>query len=363
MDTKIKNKKQLFKWLICCLILVIILAGNLSPLYAEEPVIPIVFPVAGSATFTDTYGAPRNNARSHEGIDIMAAKMTPVLAAVDGIVDWLNDGSQNNSYLLLLRGEDGNDYLYLHLNNDTPGTDDGLGGSKYAYAPGLQNGDRVRAGEVIAYVGDSGNAEDVQPHLHFEIHLGGYKNPINPFPSLLSAIKTELFHDTLPTSWFFPYLENLFQKKIVTGYSDGTFKPYLPIKRAEFIKLVIKALNLQTELKHQGFFADVPASYWASPYIELAKLKGFIEGDTNGNFRPEDKITRAEAAKILTNSLNLTLIQSEIGFRDVPSSHWAYQYILTLKAKGIINGYPDNTFKPENPLSRGEAIKLISFLS
>jgi hypothetical protein len=360
MRKEIRN--LIFKWLIPILIIVIVLQVNPFLVYAGDPVIPIVFPVSGSVTFMDTYGAPRSGGRSHEGIDIMAAKMTPVLAVVDGIVDWLNNSSQDNSYLLLLRGDDGNDYLYLHLNNDTPGTDDGLGGSKYAYAPGLQNGDRVYAGQVIAYVGDSGNAENVQPHLHFEIHLGGYKNPINPYPSLLSAIKTELFHDTLPNSWFFPYLENLFQKKIVTGYSDGTFKPHLPIKRAEFIKLVIKALNLETELGYQGFFADVPVSYWARSYIELARLKGFIEGDGNGNFRPEDKITRAEAAKILTKSLNLTPTQSGIGFKDISPTHWAYQYILTLKAKGIINGYSDNTFQPESPLSRSEALKLISAL-
>ena len=106
--------------------------------------------------------------------------MTPLSAVVDGKLDWLNLtgklSSYNNLpyYNILLRGDDGNDYFYVHINNDTPGTDDGMGGVQFAYAPGLTNGMHVKRGDVIAYVGDSGNAEDTAPHLHFEIHVGGY---------------------------------------------------------------------------------------------------------------------------------------------------------------------------------------------
>ena len=129
--------------------------------------------------------------------------MTPLLAVVDGTLDWLNLtgklSSYNNLpyYNILLRGDDGNDYFYIHLNNDTPGTDDGLGGVQFAYAPGLDNGTRVHRGDVIGYVGDSGNAEDTGSHLHFEIHLGGYvaatsgqtrtPSAIDPYASLKAA--------------------------------------------------------------------------------------------------------------------------------------------------------------------------------
>src|SRR5262249_51428540 len=75
--------------------------------------------------------------------------------------------------------------IYIHINNDTPGTDDGLGSEEYAFAPGLQTGDHVTAGQHIAYVGDSGNAENVGPHCHFELY--GPDGWINPTPSLLLA--------------------------------------------------------------------------------------------------------------------------------------------------------------------------------
>ncbi|MFH1834417.1 MAG: M23 family metallopeptidase, partial [bacterium] len=166
-------------------------------------VVPILFPLENRVSWSDTFGAPRSGGRTHAGNDLMVPKMTPLLAVVDGVLDWLNltgkPSSYNNLpyYNILLRGDDGNDYFYIHLNNDTPGTDDGLGGTQYAYAPGLTNGTRVQRGDVIGYVGDSGNAEDVGSHLHFEIHLGGYvsasagqtrtPSAIDPYASLKAA--------------------------------------------------------------------------------------------------------------------------------------------------------------------------------
>jgi hypothetical protein len=160
-------------------------ASNAEAVDPYAPTVGILFPLEERITWVDTFGAPRAG-HTHAGNDLLAPKMTPLLAVVDGEVDWLDpDGS--SSYSLLLRGDDGNDYFYIHINNDTPGTDDGLGGVKYAYAPGLYEGQHVECGELIAYVGDSGNAESTVPHLHFEIHYGGYKNPIDPYNSLMAA--------------------------------------------------------------------------------------------------------------------------------------------------------------------------------
>jgi murein DD-endopeptidase MepM/ murein hydrolase activator NlpD len=166
-------------------------------------IVPILFPLENRVTWTDTFGAPRSGGRTHAGNDLMVPKMTPLLAVVDGTVDWLNLTGKLSSYNslpyynILLHGDDGNDYFYIHLNNDTPGTDDGKGGVEYAYAPGLTNGSRVNMGDVIGYAGDSGNAEDAGSQLHFEIHLGGYvaasagetrtPSAIDPYNSLKAA--------------------------------------------------------------------------------------------------------------------------------------------------------------------------------
>lgn len=130
----------------------------------------MVFPVAGRVSYSDTFGAPRSGGRSHEGQDLMAARHTPLVAAADGTVTsltWSNNGLSGNS--LTIADADGWRYVYIHLNNDSPGTDDGSNVYDRAFADGIARGQKVKAGEVVGYVGDSGNAESTSPHVHFEL--------------------------------------------------------------------------------------------------------------------------------------------------------------------------------------------------
>ncbi len=157
------------------------------PLTARaEGVLDITFPVDGEVSFSDSYYAPRSGGRIHEATDIMADKMTPVLAATDGEILFAPTTEPSYGYMIMLGGDDGYQYNYVHLNNDTPGTDDGVGGVTYAYAPGVVKGARVTRGQHIAWVGDSGNAEGTAPHLHFEI-LDPSNAILNPYASLVAA--------------------------------------------------------------------------------------------------------------------------------------------------------------------------------
>ena len=153
-------------------------------------VTPIVFPLAAdSVRFAGGFGDARDG-HAHRGQDIFCPRWTPVLAAVDGTVDWISDGAPKGTegYGLLLHGTDGNLYFYAHLNNDDPGTRDNRGGPRYAYARGLKNGVAVRAGDIIGYAGDSGNAESSGPHLHFELHRGTWGVAVDPAPTLRAAL-------------------------------------------------------------------------------------------------------------------------------------------------------------------------------
>jgi peptidoglycan hydrolase-like protein with peptidoglycan-binding domain len=168
-------------------------AGGAAPVvefyYGEPVTYPLTFPVGGSDIyFADDdvlgFGACRDGCRrTHEGVDILAPKMTPVYAAADATVWWLG----SNCCSVFLQHDDGWQTWYIHLNNDTPGTDDGLG---WGIAEGIVPGARVTAGQVIGWVGDSGNAENTAPHLHFELHApGGIK--VDPYPSLALAYSGE----------------------------------------------------------------------------------------------------------------------------------------------------------------------------
>jgi len=156
----------------------------------EKPPYQIVFPVAGTSNYSDTFGAPRGT-KTHEGQDIFGVKGQPLLAAADGTITWMRWGTGVRSgNLLQLTDDTGWFYYYIHLNNDTPGTDDGANRYDQAFADGISIGQRVKAGEVIGYLGDSGDAEPTTPHLHFEIHKPGGA-VINPYGALLEARRFE----------------------------------------------------------------------------------------------------------------------------------------------------------------------------
>ncbi|MGN6693409.1 MAG: DUF4214 domain-containing protein [Aquihabitans sp.] len=145
---------------------------------SEKYVRPMMFPVLpdatlGKATWTDTYLAPRSGGRLHEGQDLMGKKMLKLLACVSGTIIELRHQSSGNS--LYLKGDDGWYYCYLHINNDDPGTDNGANQFKYAFAPGMATGKRVLKGDHIAYLGDSGNAENAGSHCHYEIRMPNAK--------------------------------------------------------------------------------------------------------------------------------------------------------------------------------------------
>jgi hypothetical protein len=177
-----------------------------APAAAAGPVVkPIVFPVDGPVTYTDTFGAPRSG-HTHEGQDLMGKKMLPLLAAVDGTVHRVKfDNAIGNS--VTIKAADGWTYHYIHVNNDTPGTDDGKATRAQAFPAGIVTGAKVTRGQVVGYLGDSGNAESSGSHLHFEIRqpaaAGSYQGtPINPYQSLQQAVRwTGTASTSSPARW------------------------------------------------------------------------------------------------------------------------------------------------------------------
>jgi putative cell wall-binding protein len=146
----------------------------------------IVFPVIGDVHYTDTFGAARSGGRRHEGQDLLGEKMMQLVAADSGTIEGLVWPEASYGNYLKIRADDGYVYSYVHINNDTPGTDDNSASREYVYADGIDNGVHVERGQLVAYMGDSGNAESTQPHLHFEMHRPD-GSLMNPFDSLNAA--------------------------------------------------------------------------------------------------------------------------------------------------------------------------------
>jgi murein DD-endopeptidase MepM/ murein hydrolase activator NlpD len=124
-------------------------------------------PIAAANSFIDSWGFPRPGGRTHEGTDMMAAMGAPVVAITEGRITFAGVGTTAGNWLIL-SGDDGNEYWYMHNRQN------------------LVTSGRVRVGEQIATVGDTGNAIGGPPHVHFEYHPGG-GGPANPY-ELLAGI-------------------------------------------------------------------------------------------------------------------------------------------------------------------------------
>jgi hypothetical protein len=143
-----------------------------------------LFPVVGAAQYYDDFGEPRGGSK-HQGIDMIAAKRAPAVAVEDGHVEYWTT-SKSAGCMLYLYGDSGTMYEYIHLNNDLTAKNDNQGKCVQGTAYAVPDRAAVTAGQQIGYVGDSGDANGIHPHLHFEVHPGG-NGAVDPFRYLNRA--------------------------------------------------------------------------------------------------------------------------------------------------------------------------------
>ncbi len=179
-----------FVLVLSCLAAVPAAAAEPTHNFGEKVDYPLVFPVeAPAGTGGRTHFWDPRASGIHHAQDIMADKMTPVYAVADGTVRYVNWSSNPNDLnpdrccSLSITHDDGWRSVYIHLNNDTEGTDDGEG---WGIAPGILPGTHVERGQLIGWVGDSGNAENTLPHLHFEL-IDYYGTYVDGYRSLVRA--------------------------------------------------------------------------------------------------------------------------------------------------------------------------------
>lgn len=320
----------------------------------DEHIFDIEFPVDGPNQYTDTWGAARSGSRTHEGTDIMADKMTPVLAAADGVVGWV--GTECCYFEL---EHDGFETWYIHLNNDTPGTDDGAG---WGIAEGIERGATVTRGQVIGWVGDSGNAEESGSHLHFEIRIGGVA--INSYPSLVAAeanVDHGLFLDD-DGSVHESDIDTLAGAGITKGCNppeNTLFCPDRLITRAEIAAFIRRTLQLPDA--GADFFADDDDSVFNGD-INALMAAGIGFGCTDTEFCPNEPLLRDEMAQMIVNGFAEADPER---YADDPGANFfvdddenPYEDAIDmLMGAGVTKGCnpPDNDqFCPDRPLIRAE---------
>lgn len=223
----------------------------------------------GGVYWSDTYGACRSGcSRSHQGVDMLGPKLTPLLAANDGYISWMrHDSGRGNN--LVITDDDGWSYHYIHINNDSPGTDDGANPIEYAFsdriAAAWEAGEwrnlRVSAGEIVAFMGDSGNAEGCCSHLHFEIVNPDDAN-INPTPSVDAALAFALENPqgvSVDPTLLGPY-------DTLDGFEEDLYATLVGRDANR-----VDTLQLRASLEAEGFAATV------APYVDVASQAADID--------------------------------------------------------------------------------------
>jgi hypothetical protein len=159
------------------------------------------------------------------------------------------------------------------------------------------------------------------------------------------------FKDISTSNWVYPSVSKLAQDNLVVGYENSYFKPINKIRRSEVAGILAEAFDLKMNNRSKHF-SDVSTSHWAIGVVNAVYAEGIFQG--NGNqFGPDNYLTRAQMAAILVRAFDLNGSTSKT-FKDVPSTHWAHDYVKKLAASGITTGYSDGTFKPEDTVTRAQ---------
>ncbi|MCF7836330.1 S-layer homology domain-containing protein [Candidatus Gracilibacteria bacterium] len=185
-----------------------------------------------------------------------------------------------------------------------------------------------------------------------------------PRADMRAAAGKTTFQDIQSDIWFAPFVAELASKKIMSGYSDGSFQPAQYLNRAEVVKIATTAFSLpvSTNLTEKPF-SDVPTDAWFAPFVAAVKNSGVVSADAP-NFRPDDFVNRAEALKILllASGLELPTKASFSKFNDVPYNDWFIRFVNFAETNGIIDGFADGTFRPAGLVNRAEIAKIVSVL-
>jgi len=308
---------SVFTVLVITLIAALLSSSAPSAQAYDTPPPAWTFPVVGQDNvdfaYTDTFGACRGTgcSRGHDGVDIgtYGIKGVPVVAAADGVVRYVNWSSNPENLnpdrccTIGLEHADGWETWYIHLNNDTVGTDDG---DAWGIAPGIVPGAAVRAGQLIGWAGDSGNAEGTYPHLHWEVHApGGIVE--NPTPHADSATRIS---SPIPPAWNGTFwdddgsvheqsIEMLFDLGMTRGCNppyDDQFCPGRSVTRGHIAAFIRRMLDLPTvEVDH---FTDDTFSIFEDDINALASA-GIAFGCSTTEYCPDAPLLREEMAEYL----------------------------------------------------------------
>ncbi len=162
--------------------------------------------------------------------------------------------------------------------------------------------------------------------------------------------------------WGEEYINRWTDAGVINGYPDGTFRPDQKVTRAEVSKILTVAYKMPTDVE-ETYFSDIAKAEWFYSYVQACAARGIVNGYPDGSFKPNGNITRSEAVKMVCLSAGLSL--EETGYEvfkdaaDMPA--WAAGYWNALIKVGVVGGYEDATLRPNDLITRAEMVKILCY--
>lgn len=193
-----------------------------------------------------------------------------------------------------------------------------------------------------------------------------YKNrtvsfQVNRF-SYVALLENQVFEDTAQ-HWASHYILELTKEGVVKGMSNYNFEPDRSITRAEMVKMVLLAFKYDVKIDLNSEFTDVPRFHWSYDYVNTAAEKGFVKGYNDNTFRPDEPVSRVEALKMIIKAARKDT--SEVGalfkllYPDVDAKAWYVQYLKFAAYREVVEHLDGKNFMPDTPITRAEAAKII----
>ena len=174
-------------------------------------------------------------------------------------------------------------------------------------------------------------------------------------------VRLQSFADVPDGYWAKMPIENGATVGLVQGYPDGNFKPERPLSRAELATLLVRAKGLKLpDGRARQAFKDVKPDFWAAKYIEVAQREGLVKGYPDKTFRPNNKINKVEGIALMVrfDQLKLAEVDSK-PYWDIATNHWAAKYVQAAKENGMLKFIDRNRLRPKEALARSESVEML----
>lgn len=179
-----------------------------------------------------------------------------------------------------------------------------------------------------------------------------------PEQKALAQLPPGLYHDVPESHWAFNQIRLYGEQKVISGFPNSLFKPNNNLTRAQAAVILANVKELESTSETTSF-SDVASDYWAANPINAALEKGYFNGFEDGTFKPNSNLTREQVAVLLSRVFDLLEGKDAVPFNDILETDWSTSAIQKSASNGITLGFDDNNYRPKEAVTRAQFIMFL----